>query len=375
MKGRKMVTFCEYMKQSLGRSGSGYYSARARIGFEGGDFFTAPETSSAFASLLALQIMGLDRALGSPDPFYMIEAGPGNGTLAFSLLTIFRAADPGLFDRLSPLFYEIPGILRERQEKRISTFSLRHPPRWINPVGMEGDVDEQIAPGEGVVFGNEFMDALPVHRIRGGVSGWEECYVDMTGREFREVWGPLSSEELVLEVRENLGENSADRLGHEFEICLALPEVLGHLDRFLARGFMLWIDYGDIAEELYSERRKKGTLLAYRNHRVSENLLGDLQGESDLTAFVDFSRVFRSLSRLGYRLEGYTDQMSWLMGLGFPEWLEANADRLTPEETVQAGILLHPLKMGRIFKVLLMGKGVGSPELSGFRFGGLRPPP
>ena len=327
------------------------------------------------ASLLALQIMGLDRALGSPDPFYMIEAGPGNGTLAFSLLTIFRAADPGLFDRLSPLFYEIPGILRERQEKRISTFSLRHPPRWINPVGMEGDVDEQIAPGEGVVFGNEFMDALPVHRIRGGVSGWEECYVDMTGREFREVWGPLSSEELVLEVRENLGENSADRLGHEFEICLALPEVLGHLDRFLARGFMLWIDYGDIAEELYSERRKKGTLLAYRNHRVSENLLGDLQGESDLTAFVDFSRVFRSLSRLGYRLEGYTDQMSWLMGLGFPEWLEANADRLTPEETVQAGILLHPLKMGRIFKVLLMGKGVGSPELSGFRFGGLRPPP
>ncbi len=369
-----MVTFCEFMKQALGGAGTGYYSTRARIGLEGGDFFTAPETSSAFASLLALQIMELDRALGSPDPFYMIEAGPGNGTLAVALLSIFRAADPGLYNRLAPLFYEIPGVLCEQQKSKLSSFRLTHPPRWIHPPGTEGAGFEEVAPAGGLVFGNEFLDALPVHRIRGGEKGWEECYVEQAGQGYREVWGDLSSEEVAREVRQSLGETPENREGQEFELCLVLPEVLASLDRLLSHGFMLWIDYGDIAEELYSERRKKGTLLAYRNHRVTENLLEGVPGESDLTAFVDFSRVSRHLYDLEYRLEGYTDQMSWLMGLGFPRWIEANADRLTPEETIQAGTLLHPLKMGRVFKVLLMGKGAGPSERSGFRFGGLRPP-
>ncbi len=369
-----MITFCEYMKQSLGGSRGGYYTSRGRIGFEGGDFFTAPETSSAFASLLALQILETDQALDFPDPFYMIEAGPGNGTLASGLLTIFRTAAPDLYKRIAPVLYELPGVLLERQRQELSNFNLRYAPRWIFPVGSQGSELDEIVPGAGIVFGNEFLDALPVHRIRRGEAGWEECYVDQSGERPREVWGSLSSEEVDREVRETLGPDFATRRGQEVELCLVLPEVLSRLDRLLSRGFMLWIDYGDIREELHSERRKSGTLLSYRNHRATEDLFEGFPGGSDLTAHVDFTRVAHTLTNLGYSLEGYTDQMSWLMGLGFPDWLEANSERLTPEETMQSAILVHPLKMGRIFKALLMKKGTESCERSGFRFGGLRPP-
>ncbi len=362
------------MKQSLGGKNGGYYTSRGKIGFEGGDFFTAPETSSAFASLLALQILEADRALGFPDPFYMIEAGPGNGTLAVALLTVFRTAAPDLYSRIAPLFYELPGVLQERQRERLASFSMRYPPRWILPAGSQGRDSEEIPPESGIVFGNEFLDALPVHRVRGGDGGWEECYVEQSGDRFEPVWGPLSSETLEREVRELLGPDHAKMRGQEAELCLVLQDVLARLDRFLKRGFMLWIDYGDIREELYSGRRKSGTLLSYKNHRVTDNLFDGTPGDSDLTAYVDFTRVARTLSAMDYSLEGYTDQMSWLMGLGFPDWLEANAHRLTPEETIQSGILVHPLKMGRAFKVLMMRKGSESCDRSGFRFGGLRSP-
>jgi SAM-dependent MidA family methyltransferase len=367
------------MRQAAGSPRDGYYTRHAGIGHEGGDFYTAPETSPAFASLLALQIGEIDRALGSPDPFYLIEAGPGNGTLMEDLLSIFRKADPAFYARTLPLLVELPGVLEKRQRERLSCFDLPHPPRWIAlPNISDASLSEKGAlppPSSGVVLGNEFLDALPVHRLRVKNKRWEECYVeknDSGGLSF--VWGEISDPALHAILAEGFGSDLSRREGQETEICLEIPTVLGFLDGLLERGFMLWVDYGDIAEELRSERRREGTLLAYRNHTVSGELL-DSPGKTDLTAFVDFSRVAGTLKSLGYRLEGYTDQMSWLMGLGFEDWVEANGDRLSPEALMNAGILLHPLKMGRLFKVLLMSRGIlERPSFSGFRFGGLRPP-
>lgn len=371
-----MITFCEYMKRALGDPLTGYYTSKARIGFSDGDFYTAPEASPAFASLMALQIQEMDRILGAPDPFYLIEAGPGNGTLASSLLTIFMNADPDLFRRLAPVFFELPGILEEAQRRRLSDFPLRYKPRWVSgesatPSAVLG------AKRAGVVFGNEFLDALPVHRVRVIGGQWKEAYVD-TGADGRlvEEWGACSSD-LLQKTIDGLfpGRVSAKMEGKETEICLAVPPLLDLLDSYLDRGFMVWIDYGDIGIERHSDRRKTGTLLAYKEQKVSGDLLAEGPGNADLTAFVDFSQVALHLFFRGYRLEGYTDQMSWLMGLGLPDWIAVNGDRLSPREIEGASTLVHPLKMGRIFKVLAMSRAVPDHEpLLGFRFGGLRSP-
>ncbi len=375
-----MITFCEFMRQAAAGPDGGYYTRHAGIGREGGDFLTAPETSPAFATLLALQIGELDRALGSPDPFYLIEAGPGNGTLMSDLLTIFRRADPAFFERVSPILCELPGVLEARQRERLREFELRHPPRWIalpeNLACTSGEAPSGWpGPGPGLVMGNEFLDALPVHRLRVKGGRWEECYVrGGVAGVWEEVWGDLSDGELSSILLEGFGSDLSRREGQEAEVCQDLPRVLSLLDRCLSAGFMLWVDYGDIGSEIRSERRRGGTLRAYRGHQVSDRLT-ESPGHTDLTAFVDFSQVARALAGRGYRLEGYTDQMSWLMGLGFEEWIQVNADRLSDAAIQEAATLVHPLRMGRIFKVLLMSKGMAPmAPLGGFRFGGLRSP-
>lgn len=375
-----MITFCEFMRQAAAGPDGGYYTRHAGIGREGGDFLTSPETSPAFATLLALQIGEIDRALGSPDPFYLIEAGPGNGTLMSDLLTIFQRADPDFFERVSPILCELPGILEARQRERLREFELRHPPRWIAPPDhsepASGDAPaDWPVPGQGLVMGNEFLDALPVHRLRVKGGRWEECYVRAGSKgEWEEIWGDLSDGELSKVLLEGFGSDLSRREGQETEVCQDLPRVLSRLDQCLSSGFMLWIDYGDIGSEIRSERRRGGTLRAYRGHQVSDRLI-EAPGHTDLTAFVDFSQVARDLAGRGYRLEGYTDQMSWLMGLGFEEWIQANAERLSDAAIQEAATLVHPLRMGRIFKVLLMSKAVAPmAPLDGFRFGGLRSP-
>ena len=375
-----MITFCEFMRQAAAGPEGGYYTRHAGIGREGGDFLTSPETSPAFATLLALQIGEIDRSLGSPDPFYLIEAGPGNGTLMADLLTIFRKADPSFFQRLSPILCELPGVLESRQRERLREFDLVHPPRWIALPGTKDNSSLALpegwpAPGEGLVMGNEFLDALPVHRLRVIEGRWRECYIGL-GKDGKseEIWGELSEDSLASILSEHFGEDLSSREGQETEICLDLANVLVALDRCLSSGFMLWIDYGDIGAEIRSERRRGGTLRAYRGHQVSDRLL-ESPGQVDLTAFVDFSRVAKELAGREYRLEGYTDQMSWLMGLGFEDWVGANADRLSDDALREAGTLIHPLRMGRVFKVLLMSKKVSPGKtFEGFRFGGLRPP-
>ncbi|MGC8529156.1 MAG: class I SAM-dependent methyltransferase [Leptospirillia bacterium] len=375
-----MMTFCEFMRQATSGPDGGYYTRHAGIGREGADFLTSPETSPAFATLLSLQIGELDRALGSPDPFYLIEAGPGNGTLMSDLLTIFRKADPTFFERVSPILCELPGVLEASQRERLRKFDLRHPPRWIafpenSDPGPGINASGWPAPGQGLVMGNEFLDALPVHRLRVHGGQWEECYVQGSFEGgWEELWGDLSDGTLSKILLEGFGADLSGWEGQETEICQDLPRVLSRLDQCLSSGFMLWIDYGDIGSEIRSKRRRGGTLRAYRGHQVSDRLI-ESPGHTDLTAFVDFSRVARDLAGRGYRLEGYTDQMSWLIGLGFEEWIQANADRLSDAAIQEAATLVHPLRMGRVFKVLLMSKGVEPPgSLAGFRFGGLRSP-
>ena len=62
------------------------------------------------------------------------------------------------------------------------------------------------------------------------------------------------------------------------------------LERFLARGLMLWIDYGYARRDYYHPQRRDGTFICHYRHRSHDNPLC-LLGLQDLTAFVDFTAV------------------------------------------------------------------------------------
>ncbi len=359
------MTFRDYMKWSLADPGRGYYTRSARIGFEGSDFYTAPELSPAFSLLLSRQMVELDAALNHPSPFYLIEAGPGNGTLMAHLLASLRMTAPDLFNRAHPILYEISPVLRERQRERLSRIAgIR--PEWIDPSDPDWVRRDPI---RGVIFGNEFIDALPAHRLKKIDGEILEIYVvPREGGAFDEVTGPLSDSGLA----EGIFSPPSDLPdGFEWEVSPDMCDVLDRLDSILDPGFMLWVDYGHTHREKFSPRKAAGTVMGYRSHRAVDDVLSRPPGTIDLTVHVDFTLLYRHLSKRGYTLEGFTDQTSYLTGLGI-ESLCSPEEGLSEEERSSIATLIHPLRMGRIFKAMLLSKGdVGHPSWAGFRSGTL----
>lgn len=363
------MTFRDYMEWSLSDPGRGYYTRSARIGFDESDFYTAPELSPAFSLLLSRQMVELDAALNHPNPFYLMEAGPGNGTLMTHLLASLRMTDPNLFHRMRPILYEISPVLRERQRKRLSRIDGICPD-WIDPSDPDWDRRE---PFRGVIFGNEFLDALPAHRLKKIGGEIREIYV--VAREdgsFIEETGPLSSPLLV----EGIFSPPPDlQDGFEWEATPDMCVVLDRLDRILDSGFMLWVDYGDTVREKFSPRKAAGTVMGYRYHKAVDKVLSEPPGAIDLTVHVDFTLLYRHLSKRGYAIEGFTDQTAYLTGLGI-ESLFGPEEGLSEEERQSIATLIHPLRMGRIFKAMLLSKGeVGHLPWSGFRSGTLTADP
>jgi SAM-dependent MidA family methyltransferase len=131
------------------------------------------------------------------------------------------------------------------------------------------------------------------------------------------------------------------------------------------RGVVITIDYGHTAQDLYNADRADGTLLCYYSQMTSEDPYQRI-GLQDMTAHVDFSSLATVGEAHGLHVTGFTNQMSFLMGLGVEEMM-AQLEPESPE--FRAAIhLLRPEGMGRTFKVLVQHKGIESPTLDGLTF-------
>jgi SAM-dependent MidA family methyltransferase len=125
------------------------------------------------------------------------------------------------------------------------------------------------------------------------------------------------------------------------------------------------IDYGHTAQDLYAPDRHRGTLLCYRQQMVSDNPY-EWVGLQDITAHVDFSTLATIGEQVGLQVTGYTNQMSFLIGLGIEQMLD-ELEPGTPEfqSVVQ---LLRPDGMGRTFKILVQHKAMAQQRLDGLRY-------
>jgi SAM-dependent MidA family methyltransferase len=123
---------------------------------------------------------------------------------------------------------------------------------------------------------------------------------------------------------------------------------------------VLTIDYGHRAGELFDERHLRGTLLAYQQHRVSEDFYRS-PGEQDLTAHVNFTALECWGKRSGLETSEFTSQTAFLLALGQPNEF---ADLYDPGQTeadqirarLQLKTLILPEGMGERFQVLVQRK-------------------
>jgi SAM-dependent MidA family methyltransferase len=140
----------------------------------------------------------------------------------------------------------------------------------------------------------------------------------------------------------------------------------------LSQGFLLTIDYGDMANRLFTLDRPRGTLLAYHGHSADEDYF-IAPGETDLTAHVNFTALIDSGKTVGLEFMGFTTQEKFLLALGeanqFADVYDAGQ---TEAEMLNARLklkrLISPAGMGNIFKVLVQQCGVHEAGLTGWKF-------
>jgi SAM-dependent MidA family methyltransferase len=350
----RRITFARFMERALYELRLGYYGQRADRPTDAGDFLTAPETHPIFGWTIARRVEEMWTLMGRPSPFDLIEYGAGSGTLGLSILDGLHRH--GSTDLLESIRYEPIESNPHRLDDLRDGFKRAGFSRLLAAVGSPSIGPVPVA---GVILANEFLDALPVHRVvvRGGKL--LELFVVWRDR-FAEVAAEPSTPELAARLALD-GVDLAE--GQVAEICLELEPWLDDAAARLDRGFVIVIDYGYPAAELYGPRRLAGSLLGYRSHRVVDDPFADV-GLTDLTAHVDFTAVARLAERRGFVSAGFATQQEFLVVAGLEPELKSlqTSPETTAEDYLRArsGIvhMLDPRHMGR-FRVLTLERDTG----------------
>ena len=343
------IGFADFMHDALYAPSIGYYTGgTVRFG-AAGDFMTAPEVSPVFGRLVARALLPILEAVEDP---VVVELGGGSGALAESMLDLF--ADVGLAVEYRLL--EISPALEARQRRRLER--CRQAPgtriRWIDSLGTRRI--------RGAIVANEVADALPVDRFvidRGRVLeravGWRDgAFVDVE----RAAGEALTA--AVRAIEEDLGRRLAS--GYASEVCLALPDWVAGLAAALDSGMVLLSDYGFGRREYYAPDRTAGTLMRFRRHRGHADVLTG-PGQSDLTAWVDFTALAEAAVDAGLTVTGYSPQAAFLIGCGLAGELADGGGLATGlEHSAAIKTLVLPGEMGERFRFMGLTRGMIAPH-------------
>ena len=294
------VSFARFMEVALYHERYGYYRRRRDPFGKHGDFYTAEQLQPVFGMLMAARARQLCR-----DAQLVVELGAGRGEMAAAFA-----------------------------------------PWRYHPVEIgEGKLPEHWS---GILFSNEFFDALPVEVaiFRGG--------------EFREQCVGFSDGKFVWRTGERASAEIADYLarygppaeeGNWYEAGLAALEWIERIAHSMDAGCAMTVDYGYTRAE--AVRFPVGTLMGYRAHVAREDVLTD-PGERDITAHVNFTALEARGAELGLRRTGFRTLAQTLLDAGerdhFASVLEVDDAAEAARRRMQLKTLL--VGMGETFRVL-----------------------
>jgi SAM-dependent MidA family methyltransferase len=334
------IGFDRFMELALYTPGLGYYAKDslkfgALPGQNGSDFVTAPEISPLFGYALAKQVA---QALAHTGASEIWEFGAGSGALAEQLLSAL--AEMGVTLKRYTIV-DLSATLAARQQQRLARFgdSVQWAQSW--PAHIDG-----------VVLGNEVLDAMPVQLLARSQGAWSERGVCIAHAEAGRTagGGVFAWLDRPTALRPPLEPEGA----HDYltEIHPQAQAFVRSLAQRLRTGCAFFIDYGFGESEYYHPQRSGGTVMCHRAHQSDSDPLA-LVGEKDITAHVNFSAIALTAQDAGLEVLGYTNQAHFLMNCGMVDLMQAAA--LPVRAAAQTLILEH--EMGELFKVLAIGQG------------------
>ena len=317
--------FDRFMAMALYEPGWGYYTnALQKFGAmpaSGSDFVTAPLMSPLFGQALAVQVK---QALAATDTQEVWEFGAGTGALAKQLLASLGDA----IGRYTII--DLSGTLRSRQADHLLEYADKV--RWL---------DHWPEVIEGVVVGNEVLDAMPVQLLQRKNGVWHERGVVSMGDGF--AW-----QDRPTDLRPPVDiEGQHDYLTEIHSQAEAFIASLAERLKAGKGGAAFFLDYGFPEAEYFHPQRHMGTVMCHQLHQADDNPLVDV-GQKDITAHVNFTGVALAAQDAGLEVLGYASQAWFLLNLGLAEQM-ANASLA---ERSQAQRLINEHEMGELFKVI-----------------------
>lgn len=302
------IGFDRFMELALYAPGAGYYvRGMSPFGIHG-DFYTAEQLQPVFGTLIAQYASAVRREMGSPPDFQVVELGAGSGGMA--------------------------GALEQF--------------RYTPVEALDSGFPESVT---GVVFANEFFDALPVRVAVRRRRSFREMVVTFEDGAFRFAEGTFFRGESLEYLRRFYAD--ADE-GAMIEIHLRMVDWLGRIARVL-KGQLLVIDYGYTAREF--PRYREGTLMSYHRHQASSDVLVD-PGNRDITAHVPFTVMEQQARELGFAVRPLEKLSLFLLSVGETDQFRAALDGPDEREVLKRRMQLKTLLygMGETFRVLVASK-------------------
>lgn len=287
------ITFAEWMQTALYHQRHGYYQReRPTVGADG-DFLTSPEVHPIFGAAVACAAADAWERLGRPDPFRIVEIGPGTGALAESML---RSLPGPAASAASLRLVERNVFAAARQRERLAAFGRIE---WVD------DLDCIAAGSAHLIIANELLDALPFHRLIRR-DGWLELMVDWSDdRGFHDAPAAPSDPSLPPPCAAPAPDGLAA------EVSPARAEMIGALAERIGGGCMLLLDYGHPRRELYAHRRRRGTLATAWRHVPGDDPYARPGGQ-DITAHIDLDQVREAAAAAGLTPSPVIAQADWL---------------------------------------------------------------
>jgi SAM-dependent MidA family methyltransferase len=346
------ISFHDWMQAALYDERDGYYRRGGRIRQgRGGDYRTAPETSSLFGATFANYFMKSYFDLGAPKQWTIVEAGAGRGDFAHACLASLQKQFPDIFAATHYLIDELSDDARTEAKSKLIEFK--------NHVefGPLADIRE---PFVGVIFSNELLDAFPVHRVIGRHDGLRELYVGLNeSGEF--VWLESDPDPLVAEYCQHIALQLHE--GQIHEVNLDAENFIARAAAMIERGLLITVDYGAGRKELLTApHRFEGTLRAFYKHQIMDDVLAH-PSEVDLTTTVDWTQIEEAGGRCGLETLRLQRLDQFMLGEGLLDKLsDATAKMNSTAEIMalqtRARELIMPDGLAAHFQVLVQRKEV-----------------
>ena len=320
------ISFYDYMNIVLNDTTNGYYgSGKAELGLHG-DFVTSPSLSDDFAFFVGKQIedwlIQFKSNLSFDQTLSVIEFGAGDGSLMSGLIKYLLGSSKISLEGVSFIIIEPNKGMIEKQKRKLKEFSnLSITISWK---GLEEIEESNI---NGIVIANEVLDALPVERITFSKGKLFRQAVSIDKESLK-----LCFDQLPLTKKlANSIELARSKVG------IAIPPLEAtegwttewHVDNLewlrtlyekINNGILLIIDYAKEAKRYYSPNNSNGTIISYKNQKISNNILHS-PGNCDLTSHVCIETLRYDAENLGFKTMGISKQGEALLALGLAERL------------------------------------------------------